>query len=258
MSAGQVLEVDGLSVSFGNLHVLEDVSFDVEAGSIKGMIGPNGAGKTTLLNSISGSVRPRRGSIRFGPEGVELTSRSAHARTKLGIGRTFQHSNLFEGLTVLDQLLCGGYSADKGRPLATIARPPGGRRREAVLKAQARHLMADLGLSTYENSQIDKLPGALRRMVDLGRALMTGPSLLLLDEIAAGTTQEERAQVVRVVRQCQVEGMAVIVIEHDLEFMRELARDVVVLAEGHVIAAGDTNEVLSRPEVLEAYVGTGE
>ena len=253
-----LMDVDSLSVQFGALVVLEDLSFTVEAGAIKGIIGPNGAGKTTLLNAITGSVRPRTGSIRFGPDLVELTTSTPHKRTRLGIGRTFQHSNLFDGLTVLDQLLCGGYSARKSRGLGMILRTPVFHRDEADVVERAEVVMERLGIRQFANFTTDKLPGATHRLVDLGRALMTQPTLLLLDEIAAGTTLEERARVVDIVRDCQRDGMSILVIEHDLQFMRDLAEEAIVLAEGKVVAAGETNEVLSRPEVLEAYVGAEE
>jgi branched-chain amino acid transport system ATP-binding protein len=256
MTPPPLLEIDDVSVRFGGLIVLRNVALDVGAGEIMGIIGPNGAGKTTLLNCISGLVKPQHGSIRFGPGRTELTSSTPHARAKLGIGRTFQHSLLFDRLTVLDQLLCGGYSADGHHPVASLLRLPGALRRERALRDHAEELMEKLGLSAYAHSHNDRLPGALRRLVDLGRALMTRPRLLLLDEIAAGTTLDERDRVIRLVQECQREqGVAVVVIEHDLEFVRALAPTIVVLAEGRVISTGETNEALARPEVLEAYVG---
>jgi branched-chain amino acid transport system ATP-binding protein len=257
MSAA-LMKVDGLSVSFGALVVIESLSLSVQEGAIKGIIGPNGAGKTTLLNAITGSVRPKAGSIKFGEREIELTRLPPYSRARLGIGRTFQHSNLFSGLSVLDQLLCGGYHATRRSPLGTMLRTPSYLREERELLARAYRVMDRLELTPYAHQKPDRLPGATHRLVDLGRALMTQPRLLLLDEIAAGTTIEERARVIDVVRDCRAQGVSVLVIEHDLQFMRDLADDAVVLAEGHVVAAGETNDVLTRPEVLEAYVGSAE
>jgi len=253
-----LLRVDGLAVSFGALAVIEDLSVTVSTGAIKGIIGPNGAGKTTLLNVITGSVRPKAGRIVFGERQQELTKLPPYARAKLGIGRTFQHSNLFNGLSVLDQLLCGGYHASKRSLFGAALRTPGFLRRERDLLSRAYRVMDRLELTQFAHLKPDRLPGATHRLVDLGRALMTQPRLLLLDEIAAGTTLEERSRVIDVVRDCRATGMSVLVIEHDLQFIRDLADDSIVLAEGHVVAAGETNEVLARPEVLAAYVGSVE
>jgi branched-chain amino acid transport system ATP-binding protein len=250
-----LLQVDSLSVRFGNLVVFSDLHLAVEPGAIKGIIGPNGAGKTTLLNAITGSVRPSSGSIRFGPDAVELTTKQPHTRIRLGIGRTFQHSNLFNGLTVLDQLLCGGYFGVRPRPFGVLLRTPAFLRDERELLHRAHSVMERLELTRFAHLRPERLPGATHRLVDLARALMAQPKLLLLDEIAAGTTLAERSRVIDIVRDCRRSGMSILVIEHDLQFIRELADESIVLAEGREVASGETSEVLSRPEVLEAYVG---
>ena len=256
MKGGHLLAIEELHVRFGGLIVLEGVSMEVGDGSFFGIIGPNGAGKTTLLNAISGLVPVQAGAIRFGNDEVDLTRRGPHVRARLGISRTFQHSSLFKGLTILDQLLCGAYSAARYDPISSLGRLPHVLRREGSLKRDALGLLADLGLRGAENLTIDRLPGAHRRLVDLARSLMTRPRLLLLDEIAAGTSVEERQTVIRLLRRRQADdGMSIVVIEHDLEFIRALATDLVVLAEGRVLSRGEPTEVLARPEVLHAYVG---
>jgi ABC-type branched-subunit amino acid transport system ATPase component len=256
---GPMLTVRGVSVRFGGLTVLQEVDLTLWPGSALSVIGPNGAGKTTLVNCISGFVVPEAGSIRLERESVELVGRPSRVRARLGIGRTFQHSDLFDRLTVLDQLLCGAYHRSGHGPVGALLRLPGALRGERELEAQARDVLEQLGLGAHERSAIDGLPGGLRRLVDLGRALMLQPQLLLLDEIAAGTTQEERDRIADVVGRFLAAGdRGVIVIEHDLDFVRRLTEHVVVLAEGRVMSTGETNEVLARPEVLDAYVGVAE
>jgi ABC-type branched-subunit amino acid transport system ATPase component len=258
MSAN-LLTIRGVSVQFGGLSVLNEVDLSVRLGSALSIVGPNGAGKTTLLNCISGFVSPQTGSIRLDRDDVELVGRPSHARARLGVGRTFQHSDLFDRLTVLDQLLCGAHHRGGQGLFGSVLRLPRALRVERELEADARGLIAELGLEGHEHSAIGQLPGGLRRLVDLGRALMGRPQLLLLDETAAGTTLDERDRIVQIVQRFLADGQTgVIVIEHDLEFVRHLAEEVVVLAEGRVMSAGETNEVLARPEVLDAYVGAAE
>ncbi len=253
----QLLDIRDLAVSFGGLKVMEGVSLNVRAGAISALIGPNGAGKTTIMNVISGHVRAASGSVVF--DGTELTTASARIRPRLGIARTFQHSELFDQLTVLDQLMCGAYARRRGTGFPDILRGPATLRRDRELRDESRALLGRLGIERHAYAIAQSLPGALKQLVDLGRALMCEPRLLLLDEIAAGTAVNERELIIEIIRDYRERtGMALLVIEHDLEFIRELAATVIVLANGGVLATGPTDEVLSRQDVLEAYVGAAD
>ncbi len=219
-----------------------------------GVIGPNGAGKSTLMNALSGLARTRTGSITL--DGANLQHTRVARRTELGIGRTFQHSRLFTGLPVIDQLLCGHYCRTGYSLFGALTRRPSVVREERDLRSRAEALLHRLGLAHMAYLPVSDLSGAHRRLVDLGRALMIAPRVLLLDEVAAGLTEPEKRALVALLRTEQTENQtAMIVIEHDLDFVRSLAQSTVVIAEGAVIASGGTQDVLARPEVLEAYVG---
>lgn len=252
-----LLEVQSLTVRFGGIVALHDISFTVTRGECVGVIGPNGAGKSTLMNAISGLVRTGMGSITL--DGVNLLQIGIAQRAELGIGRTFQHSRLFSGLPVIDQLLCGHYSRTEYAFFGALSRRPSVVREERDLRDKAEELLRRLGLGNMAHLPVSELSGAHRRLVDLGRALMIVPRALLLDEVAAGLTMQEKSHLAALLRQEQTENQtSMIVIEHDLDFVRSLAQSTVVIAEGAVIASGQTAEVLGRPEVLEAYVGAPE
>lgn len=251
-----ILAVDGVTVRFGGITALSEVDVALEEGGCLGIIGPNGAGKSTLLNAISGLVPTQAGSAWFNNRTVDLFTLEPWNRARLGVARTFQHSRLFAGLTVTDQLLCGGYSGQQYGLFAAICRLPATLSRERHLHERARQILGELGLSSLEHAPLNELPGPHRRLVDLGRAMMSSPRVLLLDEIGAGLAADEKSQLVRTLRRHRrAEGCAMVVIEHDLEFVRALAESVVVLTEGRTLAAGPTAQVLQRPDVLAAYVG---
>jgi branched-chain amino acid transport system permease protein len=254
----RLLEATGISVAFGGVVAVDDVNFAVDAGARVAIVGPNGAGKTTLLNAISGLVRPRAGSIMVEGVKADLTRLSPAKRASLGIGRTFQHSELFggQGLTVGDQLLCGAYARTRYTILGALLRTPAMLREERRVLAEAEELLRELDLESVAYRQIEELAGPDRRLVDLARALMSKPRLLLLDEIAAGMSVEAKQRLARYLRaKCLKDGMALVVIEHDIEFVRSLAERVVVLSEGAVLAEGTPDDVFARAEVMEAYVG---
>lgn len=251
-----LLSVRGVSVSFGGVVAINNVTLRVPERSILGMVGPNGAGKSTLMNVISGLVRTTGGSVIYGPKQLDLTRLPRQDRARLGIARTFQHSRLFSGLTVIDQLMCGAFWRRKYGLVSAISRLPPAAREESDLVEQARSLLEELGLIDFQYSDVSSLPAPHRRLVDLGRGLMFQPRLLLLDEIAAGMTDVEKGRVIDLVKARNLsKGVTVVVIEHDLEFVRALAEDLIVMAQGRVLASGATAAVLSRDDVLRAYVG---
>lgn len=242
---GFTLDISDLSVIFGGMHALSDVTVRVRSGTVHALIGPNGAGKTTLLNVISGFVRAAHGHVRLAD--VELTGMPAHRRNGggVGVGRTFQHSALFEHLSVLENVLVGG---ERVRHRGALS--------QRDLEQKALGFLDDIGLSRAGNDSPAALPGGQRRLVGLARALMGEPRLLLLDEISAGMSGPEKEVVHRLIRDFRSEDRIVLVIEHDLDFVRQASEEASVLDRGKLIARGDTDSVLRDPKVVEAYVGT--
>lgn len=253
----EILDLDGVRVRFGGNVAVDGVSLSVAAGSVLGLVGPNGAGKTTLFNAISGLVRVSGGRIVLHRDGgaVELTRVGAWRRPGLGIGRTFQDSRLIEHLPVIDQLCSGALC--RGGGLGAVLRGRRFLRRERKLVDDAMAILDGLGIADRATTSIDVLSAPERRLVDLGRAMMSRPDILLLDEISAGMPPEDREMVTRYVRDAAGSGTTVIFVEHDMAFVRRLADRVVVMAEGGVLADGEPGEVLRRADVLEAYIGPG-
>ena len=231
------LEVSGLTVTFGGLTALDDVSFTVADGETVALIGPNGAGKTTVFNAVCGLVRTRRGEIRVG--GVPAPP-SATGLLRAGVSRTLQGLGLFERLTVLENVLV----------------PLSGSRRSAPDDLAAAHeVLTTLGLSASGALPAGTLPYPERKRVALARALVTRPRLLLLDEPAGGLGSTDIDRLARTVRAVSGSGCAVLLVEHHVDFVMDVADRVVVLDFGHVIACGTPGEVRRDPAVEEAYLG---
>lgn len=231
------LEVSGLTVTFGGLTALDDVSFTVADGETVALIGPNGAGKTTVFNAVCGLVRTRRGRIRVG--GAPVPS-SATGLLGAGVSRTLQGLGLFDHLTVLENVLV---------PLTSV-RPDGGTSADAV-----QEVLGALGLGRLAAAPAGTLPYPERKRVALARALVTRPRLLLLDEPAGGLGAADIDQLARTVRTVSDGGCAVLLVEHHVDFVMDVADRVVVLDFGHVIACGTPDEVRRDPAVEEAYLG---
>jgi ABC-type branched-subunit amino acid transport system ATPase component/ABC-type branched-subunit amino acid transport system permease subunit len=253
---GSLLRATGVSVSFGGVAALSDVDIEIPERGRVAIVGPNGAGKTTMLNAISGLVRVQSGTIEYDGAG-DLCKLPPARRAKLGIARTFQDSALFTGggMTVMDQLLCGAYTRERYMMGASLLRTPGMLRRERSMREEAMGLLEDLQLGHLSMRRTEELAGPDRRLVDLARALMIRPRLLLLDEIAAGMPAGEKERLASFLRDDCGQRMALVVIEHDLEFVRALADRVVVLTEGRLLADGPVEEVLDQADVMEAYIG---
>ncbi|QRP47116.1 ABC transporter ATP-binding protein [Amycolatopsis sp. FDAARGOS 1241] len=257
--ADSILDLDAVQVRFGGLVAVDRVSFAVARGSVTGLVGPNGAGKTTLFNAISGLVPVAGGAItlRTTRGEADLTRVGAWRRAGLGVGRTFQDSRLIAGLPVLDQL-CTGAFAGRGRFLGAVLRGRGFMAAEQQLVRRAHEVLAQLKIEHRAAVNVDLLSAPERRLVDLGRALMSRPELLLLDEISAGMPVEDKEMVAgRVLDYVRSAGATVIFVEHDMAFVRRVADRTVVLAEGEILADGSPDEVLRRPDVLAAYIGPG-
>ncbi len=237
------LAVEEISVRFGGLQALQDVNLEVHAGAVNGLIGPNGAGKTTLFNVITGLQPPTQGRVRLG--GNDITSVSPHHRARLGIARTFQRLELFGTLTARENVQMAAETRRR-RPTGTSSRD------------EADIILAHVGLSHVADEPTDLLPTGLARLVELGRALATGPSVLLLDEPSSGLNQEETVELGRVLMDLAHRGMAVFLVEHDMSLVMTICDHVSVLDYGAVIADGDPATVQADPAVQAAYLGAVE
>jgi ABC-type branched-subunit amino acid transport system ATPase component/ABC-type branched-subunit amino acid transport system permease subunit len=235
----RLLEIAGLTVRFGGLVALDRVDLSLNEGEIVGVIGPNGAGKTTLFNVINRFVEPESGQVRCA--GKELLSLPPHHVIELGIARTFQNIELFRNLTVLENVLIGGHRV-------------GGK--EQKLRRQAEEILAALGIAHLAPVSAGALPLGAQKMVELARALMSQPRLLLLDEPAAGLTPKEIEGLLGVLRRLHEEhGITLMVVEHHMEFVLKLCERVVVLDFGRVLASGTPAEIIAHPQVVQAYLG---
>lgn len=235
-----MLDVAGISRSFGGLKALDAISLAVARGSITGLIGPNGAGKTTMFGVISGFVAPDAGTVRY--QGSDITDEATHLRARRGIARTFQIVQPFAGLSVVENIAVGAYLRH--------AKPDEAR-------AQAEAVAHRVGLGTMLDQPAAALTVAGRKRLELARALATEPDLLLLDEVLAGLNPSEIRDIVPVIRDIRAGGVTILMIEHVMQAVMALCDDVFVMAQGRMIAAGKPEMVCRDPHVIEAYLGQG-
>jgi branched-chain amino acid transport system ATP-binding protein len=236
-----VLEAQGVSVRFGEHHAVREVGLDVDEGTIVGLIGPNGAGKTTLFNALSG-VQRCTGHVRLG--GVDVSDAPPHRRARLGLNRTFQRLEVFGSMTAYDNILTAAEIA------ARAARRPV---RSAAPVAQ--RVVDLLGLGRIAGRRADALPTGQARLVELGRCLATEPRVLLLDEPASGLDELETGRLAEVLGTVRDDGMAILLVEHDIDLVMDLCSKICVLDLGQLIATGTPREVREDPEVRAAYLG---
>ncbi|SHK63965.1 branched-chain amino acid transport system permease protein [Pseudonocardia thermophila] len=244
------LEVSGIAKAFGGLQVLRDVGVVLTPGEIHGVIGPNGAGKTTFLNIVSGLETPDAGTVVL--DGVPATTAPPHARARLGIARTFQHTRLFPELTCYENLLVAAAAPGRSGPVRT----PWASRRDAARRAVA--MLHRFGLAAVGDVPAAALPYGVQRRVEIARALVTRPRFLLLDEPSAGIPEEEIPALAALVRELADDGIGILMIEHNIPLVRQLCDSLSVINDGIVVTTGNVEECLSHPATVAAYLGVPE
>lgn len=250
-----LLSLAEVSLSFKGVKALTGLSFSIEAGHVSALIGPNGAGKSSALNLISGVYRVDSGRILF--DGKHFESISPRRAAELGIGRTFQHNALFKHMRVIDNVMVGLSRLDHSGLLSHAFRLPHGRRQEKRLRARAEATLDLLQIGAYRDAEAGTLPYGIQKRIDLARALVAEPKLLLLDEPMAGMNHDEKREMSDLIRRVNERyGTTVLMIEHDVGIVMDLCDHIVVLDYGRKVGDGTPEAVRRDPEVLAAYLGT--
>jgi len=249
-----LFQAEEISIRFGGIRAVDAVSFQVEPGEVFSIIGPNGAGKTTIFNLISRIYQPTAGRLVF--DGNDITRTPAYRIASLGIARTFQNIELFTNATLLQNLLIGRHCHAQASFLAQLGFLPSARREEITHREKVEDVIAFLDLERYRDTLIANLPYGVRKVVELGRALCTEPRLLLLDEPSSGLNLEETEVMGFWIDNIKNDlGITVIMVEHDMNLVRQVSDRVMALNYGRMMALGTPAEVQNHPEVIRAYIG---
>ena len=250
-----ILDVKNISLSFGGVKALSDISFDVREHEVRAIIGPNGAGKSSMLNCINGVYQPQQGTITF--RGRTFQHMNPRQVAEMGMARTFQNLALFKGMNVIDNLMSGRNLKMHTNIFQQALRLPAAQREEMAHRAFVERIIDFLEIQPYRKTPVGRLPYGLQKRVDLGRALAMEPQVLLLDEPMAGMNVEEKQDMCRFVLDVNDEfGTTIVLIEHDMGVVMDISDRVVVLDYGRKIGDGVPHEVRNNPEVVNAYLGT--
>jgi branched-chain amino acid transport system ATP-binding protein len=248
-----LLSVRDIGIEFGGVTALQGVSLDVKPAEIFAIIGPNGAGKTTLFNIISGLYAPKQGRVEL--HGNDVTSQPVHRLSELGLSRTFQNLQIFFRMTAVENVMVGRHLHEARGVIAHLFALPSVRRQNAETRAKAEELLAFVGLKGISDQIAGNLPyGALKRL-EIARALAAEPKVLLLDEPAAGCNAVETAEIDEIIRKIAAQGIAVVLVEHDMRLVMKISHRIHVLESGRSLAEGSAQEVRANPKVIAAYLG---
>jgi len=248
-----LLRIDQVSKIFGGLTALSKVGLELQKGQIRGLIGPNGSGKTTLFNVISGIYPLNGGRIAFGEQ--DITNKSAEEVSRLGIARTFQEIQLFYDMTVLENTMIGCHRLTKSGVLAAFLRPRWVKEEEKFITEKARESLSFVGLEAYGEELARNISYGHQRRLEVARAIAGEPSLLLLDEPAAGMNQAETVDMLRQISKIRDRGITILLVEHNMKIIMDICEMITVLNYGQVIAEGTPREVQANKKVIEAYLG---
>lgn len=251
-----ILELEDVTLRFSGLIAVGGVDLDVQAGEIRGLIGPNGAGKTTLLNLIGGQLRPSSGRIVF--DGTDASGLRPDLRARLGICRTFQNLKLFRDMTVLQNVMIGMHAGTRAEAISAVLRTSGQRREEGKIVEASRRALAIAGLEQYGTQIAASLSYGHRRLLEIARAIVSSPKLLLLDEPAAGLNMAEASNLVRLIHRISADGVTIILVEHHMDVVMTVCHNISVLNYGRLLAEGTPEEIRKHPDVIEAYLGRGD
>ncbi len=248
-----ILETQSVSKLFGGLKAVDTVDLQVEKGEIRAIIGPNGSGKTTLLNIITGFGKASSGQVIF--NGDYITNDPPHKTAKRGVARTFQNINLFGRMTVLDNVMVGGFCRTHCDLFSAAATTPRARKEARELKEKAKEIIRFVGLEGLEEVEARNLPYGQQRVLEIARALASNPRVLLLDEPVAGMNEKESEAVAQIILQLRESGVTIVLVEHHMRFVMSLCEKITVLNSGAVIAEGRPNYIQNHPEVIRVYLG---